>query len=197
MKKQLKILFTLFIPLNLYCQMTPVTSQYVLNPLTINAAYSGTRGAMNLAAFYRKQWVGVYGSPETMTFAADAPVLDNKLGLGFIITNDKIGVTKDTKINTSYAYKIDAGEGILSLGLGAGLITTNTAWSELVVVDQGDEIYLADSKVFLVPAFSFGPIIHSKIILQASQSRHCSIINSTITRTSIQWILIRSIIIIC
>jgi type IX secretion system PorP/SprF family membrane protein len=137
-------------------QVSPVTSQYVLNPLTINSAYAGNRGALNLAAFYRKQWVGVAGSPETMTFTADAPFLDNKLGLGFIITNDKIGVTKDTKISTSYSYKIDVKKGILSLGLGAGLITTNTAWSELVVVDPGDEIYLADSKVFVVPAFNFG-----------------------------------------
>ena len=136
--------------------MTPVTSQYVLNPLTINAAYAGNRGVLNLAAFYRKQWVGINGSPETMTFAADAPLLDKKLGLGFIITNDKIGVTKDTKIHTSYAYKIDVGEGILSLGLGAGLITTSTSWSDLVVLDPGDEIYLADSKNFIVPSFSFG-----------------------------------------
>jgi type IX secretion system PorP/SprF family membrane protein len=156
MKKHTGILFILFIPLNLYCQMPPVTSQYVLNPLTINPAYSGYRSALNLAAFYRKQWVGVSGSPETMTFAADAPLMDNKLGLGFFITNDKIGVTKDTKINTSYAYKINVGKGLLSLGLGAGLITSSTAWSELVVVDQGDELYLAGSQVFIVPAFSFG-----------------------------------------
>jgi type IX secretion system PorP/SprF family membrane protein len=156
MKNLLKSLIFLLIPLNIYGQISPVTSQYVLNPITINAAYAGNRGALNIAAFYRKQWVGVTGSPETMTFAADAPVLDNKLGLGFIISNDKLGVTKDTKINTSYAYKIDMGKGNLSLGLGAGLITTNTAWSDLVVVDPGDEIYRTNSKVFVVPAFSFG-----------------------------------------
>jgi type IX secretion system PorP/SprF family membrane protein len=136
--------------------MSPVTSQYVLNPLTINPAYTGYRSALNLTAFYRKQWVGVSGSPETMTFAADAPLMDNKLGLGFIITNDKIGVTKDTKINTSYAYKINMGEGNLSLGLGAGFNSSSTAWSELVVVDQGDELYMADTKAFILPAFSFG-----------------------------------------
>lgn len=143
-------------PLTLFGQKSPVTSQYVLNPLIINSAYAGNRGALNIAAFYRKQWVGVSGSPETMTFAADVPLLHNKLGLGFIITNDKIGVTKDTKISTSYAYRIETGKGNLSFGLGAGIVTTNTAWSDLVVLDPGDEIYLADSKVFVVPAFSFG-----------------------------------------
>jgi type IX secretion system PorP/SprF family membrane protein len=156
MKIFYKMLMLLFVPVTLLGQISPVTSQYVLNPLTINSAYAGNRGALNIAAFYRKQWVGVSGSPETLTLAADAPLLDNKLGVGFLISNDKVGVTKNTKIITSYAYKIETGKGNLSLGLGAGLITTNTAWSELVVLDPGDEMYLANSKVFVVPAFSFG-----------------------------------------
>jgi type IX secretion system PorP/SprF family membrane protein len=156
MKRIIKTILWLLVPLSLSGQITPVTNQYVLNPLTINPAYAGNRGALNIAAFYRKQWVGVTGSPLTMTLAADAPLLDSKLGVGLIITNDKIGVTKETQFHSSYSYKIELKKGILSFGLGAGLITTNTAWSELVALDQGDEIYLADSKVFVVPDFSFG-----------------------------------------
>jgi type IX secretion system PorP/SprF family membrane protein len=156
MKRIIKTILWLLIPLSLSGQITPVTNQYVLNPLTINPAYAGNSGALNIAAFYRKQWVGIAGSPLTMTLAADAPLLDSKLGVGLIITNDKIGVTKETQFHTSYAYRIAMKKGILSYGLGAGLITTNTAWSELVALDQGDEIFLADSKVFVVPDFSFG-----------------------------------------
>jgi len=156
MNRIIKTILWLLVPLSMAGQITPVTNQYVLNPLTINPAYAGNRGALNIAAFYRKQWVGVPGSPLTMTLAADMPLLDSKLGVGLIITNDKIGVTKETQFHTSYAYKIEMGKGMLSLGLGAGLITTNTAWSELVALDQGDEIYLTDSKVFVVPDFSFG-----------------------------------------
>jgi type IX secretion system PorP/SprF family membrane protein len=162
MKKIIKSLILLLIPLSLAGQQTPVTSQYVLNPLTINPAFAGNRGALNIAAFYRRQWVGISGSPETITLAIDAPVLDSKLGLGFIVQNDKLGVTKETKFSTVYAYKIkmkDNGE--LSLGLGAGIITTNSAWSDLVVIDQGDENYLVDSRVFVVPDFSFG-VYYSK-----------------------------------
>ena len=156
MKTIIKILFLLLIPIGLFGQLTPVTNQYVLNPLTINPAYAGNRGALNIAAFYRRQWVGITGAPETITLAADAPLLDAKLGLGLIITSDKIGVTKETHYSTNYAYKIGLGEGNLSFGLGAGLITTNTAWSDLVVLDPGDEHYLVDSRVFVVPDFSFG-----------------------------------------
>ncbi len=137
-------------------QLAPVTDQYILNPLTINPAYAGNRGALNIAAFYRKQWAGITGSPETMTLSADAPFLDSKLGLGLTISNDKIGVTKETRFNTNYSYKIELKKGILSFGLGAGIITTNTAWSDLVVLDQEDSYYLVDSRVLVVPDFSFG-----------------------------------------
>jgi type IX secretion system PorP/SprF family membrane protein len=156
MKRIIKSLILLLIPLSLAGQLAPVTSQYVLNPLSINPAYAGNRGALNIAAFYRRQWAGIPGAPETMTLAADAPFLDSKLGLGFSITNDKIGVTKETHFLTNYSYKINMNKGSLSLGLGAGLITTNTAWSDLVVLDPGDENYLTNSRVFVVPDFTFG-----------------------------------------
>jgi type IX secretion system PorP/SprF family membrane protein len=156
MKTIIKVVFFLLIPGGLFGQLTPVTNQYILNPLTINPAYAGNRGALNIAAFYRRQWVGIPGAPETMTLALDAPVLDSKLGLGLIITNDKIGVTKETSFSTCYAYKIGMGEGNLSLGLGAGVTITNTAWSDLSVHDPGDEYYLLNSSVFVVPDFRFG-----------------------------------------
>jgi len=156
MKRIIKILIYLIIPLSLSGQLTPFTNQYVLNPLTINPSFAGNRGSLNIAAFYRKQWVGIPGAPQTMTLAVDAPMLDDKLGLGLIIISDKIGVTNATQFNTNYAYKINVGDGILSLGLGAGVILTHTAWSDLIVLDPGDDYYLIDSRMFVVPNFSFG-----------------------------------------
>jgi type IX secretion system PorP/SprF family membrane protein len=156
MKRIFKILSFLLIPITLSGQSYPLTSQYVINPISINPAYTGVRGALNIAALYRKQWTGITGAPETMTLTSDAAVMDNKLGLGLIITNDKIGVTKETHFSITYSYKIEMKEGLLSFGLGTGLFTTNTKWSDLVVLDPGDEYYLADSRVYVVPDFSFG-----------------------------------------
>lgn len=156
MKKIIKILILLLIPLSVTGQLTPVTNQYVLNPIMINSAYAGSRGALNIAAFYRRQWVGIPGSPETMTFSMDAPLSDEKIGLGLSVVSDKIGVTKETQFITNYAYKIKMNEGILSFGLGAGIMTTNTAFSDLTVQDPGDENLLVNSKVFVVPDFNFG-----------------------------------------
>jgi type IX secretion system PorP/SprF family membrane protein len=156
MKRIVKILLFLVIPVSVHGQLTPYTSQYVLNPLSINPGYAGNRGLLNFAAFYRKQWVGIKGSPETMSLTVDAPFHEDKMGLGLNVINDKIGVTRETQINTNYSYKISMGKGNLSFGLGAGLVISNTAWSDLIVLDPGDEYLLIDSKTFVVPAFSFG-----------------------------------------
>ncbi|MFZ2285569.1 MAG: type IX secretion system membrane protein PorP/SprF [Bacteroidales bacterium] len=156
MKKIVKTLILLLVPVSLAAQLTPVTDQYILNPLTINPSYAGSRGGLSVAAFYRQQWVGISGAPRTMSFQVDAPVLSNKLGLGLFVVNDQIGVTRQTELMTSYAFRINLGGGVLALGLGAGLVATNTAWSDLIVLDPGDEYYLIDSRVFIVPDFSFG-----------------------------------------
>lgn len=152
----LLLLFALSISQVTPGQLAPVTDQYILNPQTLNPAYSGSRGTLTVAAFYRRQWVGLDGAPETLTLAADAPVKEGKVGLGLNISTDKIGVTRESSFSTNYSYTVAAGEGKLSLGLGAGLLATNTRWSELTVLDPGDDLYLVDSKVFVVPDFSFG-----------------------------------------
>jgi type IX secretion system PorP/SprF family membrane protein len=160
-KRIIRLFIFLLIPAGMAGQQTPVTSQYVLNPLSINPASAGNRGALNIAAFYRRQWTGISGAPETLTLALDAPILDSRLGLGFIVENDKLGVTKETRFSSVYAYKMKMKGGDLSLGLGAGIVTTNSAWSDLVVIDPGDENYLVDSRVFVVPDFSFGLLYSS------------------------------------
>ncbi len=154
MKRILKTLLILFIPLEAFGQLTPLTNQYVLNPLSINPAYAGNRGVMNVAAFYRRQWVGIKGAPETMSLAADVPFSDDRMGLGLLVINDRIGVTNETKLNTDYSFRISMKNGVLSFGLGAGIIMTNTSWSQLVVVDPEDN--LTDTKLYVAPDFTFG-----------------------------------------
>ena len=162
MKKLISLSVLIFLPMMLMGQLTPVTNHYVLNPLRINPSYAGSRGGLSVAAFYRQQWVGLNGAPRTMSLELDAPVLSDKLGLGLFVVNDKIGVTRQTEVMTSYAFRISVGNGTLALGLGAGLVATNTAWSDLIVLDPGDDYFLIDSKVFVVPDFSFGTYYSGK-----------------------------------
>jgi type IX secretion system PorP/SprF family membrane protein len=162
MKKILCVLAIISFSVPMLAQLPPVSDQYMLNPILINPAFAGGRGGLSIAAFYRRQWTGIKGAPETLTLSADAPFAGDKVGLGFSVIHDRIGVTKSTSFNTTYAYRTDAWNGKLSFGLKAGLLLTNTTWSDLQVLDPGDELYLADSRVFAVPDFSFGAYYYNE-----------------------------------
>lgn len=152
------LIFLMVIP-DAEAQLTPVSDQYILNPILINPAHTGARGALSAALFYRRQWAGIKGAPETFTLVGDMPVSGGKVGLGLSLMSDNVGVTRETSFNSFYSYNTVTSAGNLSFGLKAGLISTNTKWSDLVVLDPGDELYLQDSRVFVVPDFSFGMYI--------------------------------------
>jgi type IX secretion system PorP/SprF family membrane protein len=156
MKKILNSLILFLIQLGVFAQLVPVTNQYLLNPLTINPAYAGARGALNFSALYRNQWVGVSGAPKIITFCGDAPMMNQKIGVGLMMSSERIGPTKETNIISSYAFRIGLGGGNLSMGLGAGVSITNSDWSNLTVIDPGDEQYLVDSRTYYIPNFSLG-----------------------------------------
>jgi len=102
MRRITRILCILLISANAFGQMIPVTNHYVLNPLTINPAFAGSRGVMNIAAFYRNQWVGITGAPTTMSLAMDAPFMEDKLGLGLVIINDRIDIFAIAKFGCGF-----------------------------------------------------------------------------------------------
>ncbi|MCK4699069.1 MAG: type IX secretion system membrane protein PorP/SprF, partial [Bacteroidales bacterium] len=81
-------LFTFFA----WGQLQPLSNQYIFNGLAINPAYSGSREALSMTMLYRNQWVGLEGAPKTMSFSLHAPLRKEKIGLGLLIINDKIGV---------------------------------------------------------------------------------------------------------
>lgn len=146
----------LFIGMKAYAQFNPTDNMYILNPILLNPAYAGSAGALSMMSIYGQKWLGIEGAPRELTFSIDAPVSDKRLGLGLVVKSNQIGVVKENQMVSNYAYKISSAKSTLSFGLGAGVIMTNTNFSELVVNDPGDERYLADAQLFAVPNFSFG-----------------------------------------
>jgi type IX secretion system PorP/SprF family membrane protein len=61
-------------------QQDPLYSQYVLNPLLINPAYSGMTKDLNASVTFRRQWVGFDGSPTTANANAHMALGKNRMG---------------------------------------------------------------------------------------------------------------------
>ena len=120
------LLFGIFTT-ELHAQTEPMYSQYMYNMLSVNPAYAGNRGVLNLNSFYRKQWVGIPGAPETKSISLDGPLNERGLGFGVQLFDDRLGVEKVTGINTMLSTQVKVSEtGVLSAGLLAGLMNYRT-----------------------------------------------------------------------
>jgi type IX secretion system PorP/SprF family membrane protein len=103
-----------------FAQQDPAYSQFMYNGISINPAMAGSAETFAAAALIRQQWAGIEGAPQTKTLNIDAPVLNDRLGLGLSIIDDEIGVVENLNINAQYAYRIKIKNGALSMGLQAG-----------------------------------------------------------------------------
>jgi type IX secretion system PorP/SprF family membrane protein len=143
------ILFCLSVCSGSKAQYTPVYSQYMFNGLAINPAYAGSREALSINALYRSQWSGFDGAPHTSTFSIHTPLKNEKVALGLLIYHDKFGVTDQTAMLGSYAYRIKMGNGKLSMGLQGGVIFQQYNWNNINTIQQNDQAFSGSYKLTL------------------------------------------------
>jgi type IX secretion system PorP/SprF family membrane protein len=158
MKKFILIsLFAASIGLKAVAQQDPMISQYMFNGLFLNPAYAGSHKYFTTTLNYRKQWVNFDGAPQTVMAAIDGPIPDKNMGVGLIIMNDQIGVTRQNSFMANYSYQIKTSEkGKLSLGLSLGVSQYRANLTSLTVWDDNDEVFMNDLKSNIIPRFGFG-----------------------------------------
>lgn len=107
-----------------WAQREVLYSQYHINPLTINPAYSGARESLTMSAVFRRKWFGLQGPgfPITQSFGADGAIAGGKVGIGFQALNDRMGLYSSTSIFGSLAYRITLPSmAKLSFGVSGGV----------------------------------------------------------------------------
>ncbi len=111
-------------------QQDPQFTQYMYNTMSVNPAYAGSRGHTTITALGRTQWVGFEGAPDSQTLSYDTP-LDNGLGLGLSLVNDKLGPSEELYLDANLSYTIETSEdGNLAFGLKLGGRMLNIDWSK-------------------------------------------------------------------
>lgn len=133
--KKLILLVLALVSLDAYSQQQVMFSQYMNNTLAINPAYAGAQESLSMTALLREQWSGIDGAPSTQTLSAHMPFEQKSIGVGMLVYHDKIGVTEQTGIYGSYAYKIKIDGGTLSLGLQGGVTHYTAKYSQLSDID--------------------------------------------------------------
>lgn len=145
-------------------QVTPVYSQYLMNPLVINPAYTGTRGNLSTSLSYRTQWMGIEGAPTFQSFTAHAPLKNDRVGLGLLVHNMSFGKTKATRFYGHYSFHIHLPKGRVVLGLKGGLDMTNTNLTGLNLQDANDPAFVDGVSSYMLPNFGFGAYYYSESV---------------------------------
>ncbi|MTH16152.1 type IX secretion system membrane protein PorP/SprF [Flavobacterium sp. LC2016-01] len=138
----MKKLILIFMFFSVVCsaQQDSQYTQYMYNTISVNPAYAGSRGVLNVFGLYRTQWVGLDGAPQTSTFSVNTPLDNTKLGLGVSLVNDKIGPTVENTLSADLSYSIPTSESFkLSFGIKATANLFNLDVNKLSFEDQGDE----------------------------------------------------------
>lgn len=165
MKAKALVLFFMFTVLlvgNSHGQQKPVLSQYMFSGLVLNPAYAGRHEYTSFTAMYRDQWANVPGAPKLSTFTAQSGIQDRNIGLGLLISEDKIGVHNNLSIYGSYAYNVGLQNGAkLSLGLQGGIDMLRSDWTKLVIDDINDPVISGGENNFF-PNFGTGIFYHSE-----------------------------------
>jgi len=145
-------------------QQDPMFTNYHFNSLVFNPAYAGSNEHLALNLSHRQQWLGFDGAPVTQTLTAHTPLRNERVGVGFALTNDKIGPGGTTDLAASYAYRMQVGASKklkLSLGLQASVANWRGKFSEITVEHTDDPSFSQNLSRWL-PNFGAGAYLYGE-----------------------------------
>lgn len=143
-------------------QHSPLFSQYMLNGLAINPAYTGSREVFTANAMYRNQWVGIEGAPKTQVLSLHGPLKNKSIAVGLLINNEKFGITNNTGIAGKIAYRIKMNTATLSFGVSTGINLMSARYSSLTTTQQNDLSFANDYSNTFRPDFGAGLYYYTK-----------------------------------
>ena len=156
------LVLVMLISPKVFCQQDPVFNQYMNNLLTIQPAYAGMSGYVNVTVLSRIQWVGFDGAPTTNTLTVQGPIRSYNIGLGLSLINDKIGPVRQNGLYVDYAYRILLNKGqYISFGVKGGFNRYEALLSELPTHDPNDPVAIQDINQKYLPNFGAGFLWHS------------------------------------
>lgn len=155
-----KILFSILIILLSWnvgmSQQYPAISQYMFNQLYLNPASAGTHDYFTTSIVSRHQWTTFEGAPQTALLAVDGKIEAENMGLGLLVSNDRLGVVSNTEFYGVYSFMVQIDKrNKLSFGVKAGASNYREHNDELTYWDQ-DPVFDDDFESSWYPKAGFG-----------------------------------------
>lgn len=122
MKQFLQLGFFLLLTGNLFAQQDPLYAQYFNNPMLINPAMAGSSDRLFVGLGYRTQWSGIEGGPVSYNFNSHMSIVNNRVGVGVIMTGDKLGESQTMQYAGAFSYRMKLSNATFSFGMQAGIV---------------------------------------------------------------------------
>ncbi len=128
-------------------QQAPKYSQYMFNPMAVNAGYAGSRDALSIHLVHRQQWIGFNGAPVTENLSIHTPLKNQNMAVGFSLMNDNIGPRNGLQISGVYAYRLRLGQGKLAMALRGGVYNYSFNWNKIEYHNPADNVHQGMKRV--------------------------------------------------
>jgi type IX secretion system PorP/SprF family membrane protein len=140
----------------------PLYTQFMTNPFLINPALTGTYPYYQIIANNRLQWVNFTDAPLTNTITMYGPMVNQPMGVGGYIMQDRWGPESKINIAGTYAYNYGLTEDLkISMGLMLGFYQHKLDGTDLRVKDN--DPYFVPGEIYqnYKPDASVGAYLYS------------------------------------
>ena len=147
-------------------------TQFMHNQLFYNPAYAGVPSQASLSAFYRNQWVGFDGAPESRLLSFNTPLLGERVGLGLIVSNHSAGLFNNWYGSMAYSYQLRVSEDLaVRFGLQGSMRYYGMDFEDpsVYIREEGDPSFSENMEDQFTGNFGMGlHVTYKKIFLAVS-----------------------------
>lgn len=146
---------------SLQAQQVPHFTMYMFNGTLLNPAHINKPDYADAVLFYRKQWVGFPGAPETKAASFNTPIRQERMTVGANILQSNLGASSLFHGRINYSYRMQLSKkSVLALGLTAGIYQYKLDADQLNLFDNidTDPVFSAANTRLMIPDIGFGAI---------------------------------------
>ena len=143
MKRSVVLFVMLSVVLLVRAQFDAQIGQYMLLQSSYNPAAVGEGDLMRVYGSHRMDFTGIQDAPMTTYFSFSSPFVIGKTrhGAGVRFVNDRFGLFSNQSLYLEYAYKIQIGKGVLSVGADLGFMNLSFAVDSVDTGAGNDEYH--------------------------------------------------------
>ncbi len=164
--KNTLLLITAFvlISVSIDAQQIGYDSQFNETKAFWNPAITAPNSLMTFDGFFRQQWLGFNGAPQTAYASMMYPFKDMNMSAGAFLYNDATGPVVRTGLKLNYAYHLNefiTDKGMLAIGISANMQSFRYNASNQQFNDDQDLLILGTNESTFFPAIGGGIYFNS------------------------------------